>query len=116
MPLIVHDGELADVCQLLSELGLGFTETPARVGDVSAYYSAPLVIASPQFLLERFDDPETSHPTRIVVMTSESRTLSTALARSGVTLRVCRPIHPTALRLFILQTTARRASWLNSVR
>lgn len=102
MPLIIHDGELADICRMLAELGLAFVEAPALVPDVSAYYSAPLVIAGPQFLLDQVEDNEDKHPTRVVILTSEARTLRSILARSGVAWVVRRPVHPTALRLFIL--------------
>jgi hypothetical protein len=107
VPLIVHDGELADVCQLLAELGLAFVEAPARMADVSAYYAASLVIASPPFLLERLDDTEGKHPARIVIMASEGRTVRALLTKSGVERVVRRPVHPTALRLFLLHSLYR---------
>ena len=101
-PLVIHDGELADLCQLLTSLGLGFSETTSRDADVAAYYEAPLVIACAPFLLERLTDSQDKHPKRVVFLKSEARTVSSILARSGVDWIVRRPVHPTALRLFIL--------------
>jgi len=101
-PLIIHDGELADICRLLADFELAFVEAPARVVDLPAYYSAPLVIAGPQYLLDRVEDDAGKHPTRIVVLSSEARTLRSILRRSGVAWVVRRPVHPAALRLFIL--------------
>ena len=101
-PLLVHDGELADVCELLAELGLPFVEAPTHATDATTYYSASLVIAGPQYLIQRLDDVEEVHPTRIVVMTSEARSVRSLLVRSGIDWIVRRPVHPTALRLFVL--------------
>ena len=101
-PRIIHDGELADIGRLFAEFGLAFAEAPARVADVEAYYRASLVIASPEFLLERLEDPPQTHTARIVLMTDQGRTVRSRLTRSGVSWIVRRPVHPTALRLFIL--------------
>lgn len=101
-PLVIHDGELADVCQLLTELGLTFSEMAAQGADAAAYYEAPLVITCAPFLFERLEDAEEKHPKRVVFLTGEARTVRSILARSGVDWIVRRPVHPTALRLFLL--------------
>ncbi len=45
--LLVHDGELADVGQLLEELDLGFDESSPHGTGAEAYAHAPVVVATP---------------------------------------------------------------------
>ena len=43
--LLVHGGELADVRELLDELGLGFAESSPRTTDLQDYRDASVVLA-----------------------------------------------------------------------
>ena len=100
--LLVHDGELADVRRLLDEFGLGFREISARSGDPGAYLAAGLVIATPQYLVDRVGAGDGSDAVRVAIMEGESRTLRSMLSRGGVDWIVRRPVHPAALQLLIL--------------
>ncbi len=100
--LLIHDGELADVHELLDRLDVSFREEASQTISVGAYLGAGLVISTPTYLLERLRDGEAGGPERIVVMEGNSRTLRSMLARGSIEWIVCRPVHPIALRLLIV--------------
>ena len=100
--LLVHSGELADVRALLDELGLGFREEAPTAAAVAAYAEAQLVVAPPQFLLDRLEEGADRVPVRVAVLEGEARTLRGMLGRSGIEWIVRRPFHPAALRLLLL--------------
>lgn len=99
--LVLHDGELADVCELLADLGAPYTERRGgfRLPDVERTWD--LVVAGPGRAL-RADRLVARPATRsIVIARHVSRTLERRLARLGVDLVVRRPVHPSALRLLL---------------
>ena len=100
--LLIHDGELADVHELLDRLGVAFREGTSLTIPVGAYLGAQLVISTPPYLLERLQDADAGEAERIVVMEGNSRTLRSMLARGSVEWIVCRPVHPIALRQLVV--------------
>lgn len=105
--LLIHDGELADVAELLHHLGLEHVERrgAATAEDETAGWE--LVVSTPKRLLE-FDSGATgAGPTRLAVLEKDSKTLRAMLARAGADLVVRRPVHPAALRLLILHALYR---------
>lgn len=114
--LVLHDGELNDVCALLDHLGTEFSERcgPSTPEDEARAWE--VVISTPRRVLEF--DPGISgvQPTRIAVMEKESRTLRSMLHRAGVDLLVRRPVHPEALRLLVLYSLYRGPEKRRSLR
>ena len=100
--LLIHDGELADVRKLLDRLGVEFREGNSRTIPVGVYLGARLVISTPTYLLDRLRDGHSGEAERVVIMEGDSRTLRSMLARGSIEWIVCRPVHPTALRLLIV--------------
>lgn len=100
--LVVHDGELDDVCCVLEQAGIAFDE--ARPGGVAGErcLSAPLTISSPPFLLECLRKGEPAAGPRMAMLEKESRTARSMLVRGGVEWMVRRPVHPAALQLLVL--------------
>ncbi len=100
--LLIHDDELADVREMLDELGLGFEEsTPLRTSSED-YLNATIVISGPRFLLDPTQAGDPGGAVRIAIVESTSKTLRTMLSRSGIEWLVRRPFHPAALRLLLL--------------
>lgn len=105
--LVQHDGELADVCQLLDEIGARYVE---RLGDCPRRQpTSPwdLIVASPRRILQFDAPPAGPKPTFICVMQGDSRTLRSHLRRMRVDVIACRPVHPAALRLLFLHALYR---------
>ena len=103
--LLVHDGELADVRALLSELGLPFAERRGALAQSDLEQRWGLAIATPRRIaLLKFPG---AAPPCIAICDRDSRTLRTSLRRSGIQLMVCRPVHPAALRGLILHALYR---------
>jgi hypothetical protein len=100
--LLLHDGELADVRELLDELGLGFRECAPRRAAREDYRMARVVLSSPPFLLERLRAGDPTSALRIAILEGKARTLRAMLMRGGVEWLVRRPFHPAALRLLLL--------------
>ncbi len=100
--LLVHGGELADVRELLDELGLGFAESSPRTTDLQDYRDASVVLATPQYLANRLQAGEPGRAIRIAIIEESARTLRAMLIRGGVDWLVRRPFHPAALRLLLL--------------
>ncbi len=105
--LLIHDGELADVRDLLAELGVEFGEHrgPPSLEEIQA--ASDLVIATAKRMLELAAETLPRKAVRIAVLGSDSRTLRTMLRRAGIDLLVRRPVHPAALRLLILHSLYR---------
>jgi hypothetical protein len=100
--LLIHDGELADVRQQLEQLRVEFQEgSPSEVA-IGTYLGASLVISTPSYLLDRLRDGDVGEASRIAIMSGESRSLRSLLARGRVEWIVRRPVHPAALRLLIV--------------
>lgn len=105
--LLHHDGELADVRQLLEELATPFREQLGAAvpgEDPSAF---DVVIATPRRILERRPGRQRLDCCLIAVLNGDSRTLRAQLRRMHVELIVRRPVHPAALRLLLLHALYR---------
>lgn len=114
--LVIHDGELDDVCTLLGDLGTAFCE---RRGASTADDEArpwEVVISTPRRLLEFDPGASGARPRRIAIMEKESRTLRSMLHRAGIDLLVRRPVHPEALRLLVLYALYRGPEKRRSLR
>ncbi|MCA9509138.1 MAG: PilZ domain-containing protein [Myxococcales bacterium] len=100
--LVIHDGELADVREILAELDASFTERvgPSTADDQATPWS--VIVGSPRRVMEMQVGASGAKPVRIALMDGDSKTLVAMLRRSGVDLMVQRPVHPSALRLLLL--------------
>lgn len=105
--LLHHDGELADVHGLLEQIGARFQEHHGPAGPSEASHAFDIVIATPRRILERRPGWNRSSCRLIAVLDGDSRTLRAQLRRVGVELAVRRPVHPAAMRLFLLHTLYR---------
>jgi hypothetical protein len=112
--LLLHDGELADVCQLLGGLGLEFHERRGSPSREDARRAFDLVVSTPKRLLELDAGP--AQPVRIAILEKDSKTLRAMLHRAGVDLIVRRPVHPAALRLLVLHSLYRGPEKRRSLR
>jgi hypothetical protein len=107
--LLIHDGELADIRNLLEELGTSFVERDGAPTPADGETSWDLVIATPKRMLD-FEVPESfPSPVRIAVLASSARTLRNMLRRETIEFMVQRPFHPVAFRLLILHALYRGA-------
>ena len=102
--LLVDDGELDDVRDLLTELGEDFCAL--RGGAIPEHLEPPedLFIASARRALAARDWPPESGtgPARLAIVGEDSNTLRQMLRRFGFDFLVRRPVHREALRLLIL--------------
>jgi hypothetical protein len=105
--LLLHDGELADVAALASELGAAVTERLAGALATDGETSWRLVIATARRALELPTPLLRASAFRIAVLDGRSRTVSALLRRASFELVVRRPVHPAALRLLLLHTLYR---------
>ena len=99
--LILDDGELEDVHEIL--LGLGFSCRRLRGGAIEDDTEPPsnLLISTPRRISAV--EPSTSQlPIRVVVVNEDSPTLREQLRGYGFDYLVRRPVHVEALRLFLL--------------
>jgi hypothetical protein len=109
--LLVDDGELDDVRDLLDDLGIEFAHLrggavpnrldPPRDLFVTTMRRARLARAWPH------STDGTLRPIRIAVVEEDSSTARAALRRLGFSYLVRRPIHPAALRLLVLRALYR---------
>ncbi len=114
--LVIHDGELNDVCTLLDQLGAAFSERCGASTEDDESRAWEVVISTPRRLLEFEPGVSGVQPTRIAIMEKESRTLRSMLHRAGVDLLVRRPVHPEALRLLVLYALYRGPEKRRSLR
>ena len=114
--LLVHDGELEDVCALLRALGLAFDERRGRPDPVDEARCWDLLVSTPKRLLEFDTNASAAPPVRIAILAEESKTLRAMLHRAGIDLIVRRPVHPSALRLLILHALYRGPEKRRSLR
>ena len=105
--LLIHDGELADVRDLLVELGVEFGEHRGQPSVEETQAASDLLIATAKRMIELAVETLPRKAVRIAVLGSDSRTLRTMLRRVGINLLVRRPVHPAALRLLILHSLYR---------
>jgi hypothetical protein len=101
--LLIDDGELADVREVLDEMGVSYTHL--RGGSVPAQIDPPsqLFIATSRRAALASDWPAGSLPVKLGVVTEDSNTLRSMLKRIGFDLLIRRPVHPHALRLVLLK-------------
>jgi hypothetical protein len=114
--LLVHDGELADVCALLAELGLAYQERRGSPTREDEAHSWDLVISTPKRLLEFDSHTSRDQLMRIAILDKDSKTLRSMLQRAGVDLIVRRPVHPAAMRLLVLHSLYRGPEKRRSLR
>ena len=104
--LLIDDGELDDVRELLQEVHADFVHL--RGGSVPASVPPPvdLFVATSRraVLASNWPPPSGSpaRPTKIAVVTEDSNTLRNMLRRLGFDLLIRRPVHPYAFRLLVL--------------
>lgn len=104
--LLLDDGELDDIQQILQEQGIGYGRV--RGGAIVDNTPAPskLLVATPRRIdavhLPEPGSPEADGLTRIVVVSEDSTTLRARLREVGFDYLVRRPVHPEALRLLVL--------------
>ena len=109
--LLLHDGELGDVLEILEELEVDYVHL--RGGAIPERVSSPekLFIATSRRAMMASQWPsDRSSPHRLVkigVVTEDSNTLRSMLRRIGFDLLIRRPVHPHALRLLILHALFR---------
>jgi hypothetical protein len=101
LSLLIHDGELADACALMTGLGLEFTERRGGATSEDEAFPWDLVVSTPKRLLEFGVGSQDTPPTRVAILDKDSRTLRSMLQRAGINLIVRRPVHPAALRLLL---------------
>lgn len=105
--VLVDDGELDDVRDLLGELGVEFAHL--RGGAVPRHLEAPrdLFLATMRRASLARAWPHSSdallRPVRIAVVDEDSPTARSALRKLGFAYLVRRPFHPVALRLLLLR-------------
>lgn len=105
--LLHHDGELADVRELLDELGAPYVERLGAAEEHERTGTWDLIIASPRRILHFRPDATGCAARRIAILDGDSRTLRAHLQRMHVDWMVRRPVHPAALRLLILHALYR---------
>jgi hypothetical protein len=103
--LIVDDGELEDVRQILDSLQVEFALL--RGGAIPDKIDPPsrLFVATPRraLLAEHWKTPPNGGPTRVGIVSEDSNTLRTMLRRLGFHLLIRRPVNAYALRLILLR-------------
>lgn len=100
--LVLHDGELGDVCALLERLGLYFRQRCGGAKPEDAEQRWDLIAATPRRLLEFRPTAAGSSPVRIAILDRDTKTLRSMLQRAGIDFVIRRPVHPAALRLLVL--------------
>lgn len=109
--LLIDDGELEDVREILDEMGVEFSHQRGAESLTGHELPGDLLIVTARrgLLLEGgLPDVRTSErPVRIAVAAEDSRTLRAMLRQAGFDFLVRRPVHPTALRLLILRALYR---------
>ena len=103
--LLLHDGELNDVRELLESLG-----RPAisrRAHDEASPGPWDLIVTTARYALARPEclasGPDGRVPLRVVITTEDSPTLRKQLRATGFDFLVRRPVDPAALRLLFLR-------------
>ena len=101
--LLIDDGELEDVAQLLEGLGVRPTRMSGGPGHEGWHQPERLLVVSARRAVQlgHAAGPDRASFVKIVIADSPSRTLRTRLLRMGFDQLVCRPVHPEALRLVI---------------
>jgi hypothetical protein len=105
--LLLDDGELDDVQEILEELGVDFARV--RGGAIAPNTPAPksLLVATPRRIPSPSTDTSEDQPVRIVIVNEDSNKLREKLREVGFDFLVRRPVHPEALRLLIMHSLYR---------
>jgi len=102
--LLLHEGELGDVRDLLCDLDIPFEESRTKVPICEQGPDWALLIATPQRILDLEPQPNPgSRRVQVAIGDSDSRMLRNAMTRLDVDFFICRPVHMEALRLLLLQ-------------
>jgi hypothetical protein len=100
--IIVDDGELADVRQLLAQLDVGYAEEASLESAAAEGMSCGLLITSaPRALGRGGGGARPRCKLHVVVYEDTSRTLRRALARSGCDVAIGRPVNPSVFQLLV---------------
>jgi len=102
--IIVDDGELTDVRQLLAGFAVGFREEKSLERVTEAAACDLLVTSAPRALASRTGGPAGAGPPcrlHVVVYDTISRTVHRVLAQSGCDVVIGRPVHPAVFRLLL---------------
>jgi PilZ domain len=105
--LLVHDGELLDLSELLGALGTPFVERRGALESEDCAVAWSLIIGTPQRMLGLPFQALGGGATHIAICDQDSRTLRNSLRRAGIELMVRRPVHPAALRALLLHALYR---------
>lgn len=109
--LLVDDGELEDVRELLADLGADFAHLRGGVVPEQVHPPRDLFITtSRRAQLARDWPPHAGgpgRPVKIAIVTEDSQTARGMLRRLGYDFLVRRPVHPMALRLLVLRALYR---------
>jgi len=101
--LLVDDGELDDVRDLLDEIGVDYVHLRGGAIPESPPPPRALFLATTRraMLAQPWSFPRGEGPTRIAVVTEDSNTARSMLRRIGFDFLIRRPCHPYALRLLV---------------
>ena len=108
--LVIDDGELQDVRDVLGELGVEYRWVrPEDARGVKGEPPSRLFVTTARHALqtEPMDGQAGSRPGRIAVLDDEARTACAQLRELGFDYLVRRPVHPIALQLLLLRTLYR---------
>ena len=103
--VVVDDGELDDVRQLLDELGAEFVHWPKACVPVRARMPRRLLVTTPSHAISlgyaRGGARRPDRPVWVCVMEGDLRQQRRKIVQSGFDFLVRRPVHPQALRLLL---------------
>jgi len=102
--IIIDDGELADVRQLLAREGVGYREAGDLEPVAEGASCCLLITGARHALASGTGGAGGAHPAcklHVVVYDTMSRSLRRMLARSGCDVLIARPVHPAVLRLLV---------------
>lgn len=105
--LLQRGEELAEFTAVLEELGIPVESFDGGLPRIEQLQDIKLILASTEQLLESGPPHLSSWPRTIAVIQDPSKTLSAHLGRIGVSMILCRPIHPQAIRLLLLHEVYR---------
>jgi hypothetical protein len=105
--LLLDDGELDDVQELLEDLGVAFGRVRGGAIVRNTPPPARLLVSTPRRIdavsLPKHDSEEAKRLVRIVIVNEDSTTLRERLRQIGFDFLVRRPVHPEALRLLLMR-------------
>jgi hypothetical protein len=103
--LLLHDGELANLAEVVEPLG--GIDRRGHPTELDRGKSWDVIVASANRMLELHDHLSDTSAVRIAVLDGDSKTLRKMLYRVDTDLLVRQPVHPAALRLLILHALYR---------